>query len=523
MTVNGKAPQPGSATRTMLPRTFRTFAALAAAAWLAGAHAPVRAQQDANLAPQAAPGTTEGARAAALADRIDAILARPGLSGADWGIEVRDAESGRVLYARSAARPFIPASNLKLLVTATAAHHLPADYRYRTTLYATGPVRDGVLQGDLVLYGRGDPLISTRYGRPLAWVWEALADSLLARGVRRVSGGVVADDSYFEAQHIRPDWNPYDLRWWYAAPVGALGYQDNSVEVHIAPGRVGAPPIVSWTPRSDYVEVENRAVTVSPRRPSTVDLERGAGPRHIRVYGNVPGGAGGDVEFFAVSSGAEYAGVTFREALERKGIEVGREAVRVVADSMLSPARGATVLAEHRSDPLPRVIAPILLRSQNWIAETLLKTVGREVRGEGSWDAGIAVERDFLTRVVGVDPADLALSDGSGLSENNRVTPRAFVKLLDYIHRNPAMAVVRQGLPVSGREGSLQTRLTDLPGRVSAKTGYIGGVDSLSGWVVTNDGRTVLFSIIANRGGPSARMKAGIDDVVRAIAATPGS
>ncbi|MFL5541973.1 MAG: D-alanyl-D-alanine carboxypeptidase/D-alanyl-D-alanine-endopeptidase [Longimicrobiaceae bacterium] len=506
----------------MLPRTFRTFAALAAAGCLA-THAPAGAQGNANLAPRAAPGATEGARAAALAERIDAILARPGLRGADWGIEVRDAGSGRVLYARSAARPFIPASNLKLLVTATAAHHLPADYRYRTTLYATGPVRDGVLHGDLVLYGRGDPLISTRYGRPQAWVWEALADSLLARGIRRVSGGVVADDSYFEAQHLRPDWDPYDLRWWYAAPVGALGYDDNAVEVHIEPGRVGAAPIVSWTPRSDYVEVENRAVTVRAGRPSTVDLERGADPRRIRVYGNVPGGAGPDVEFFAVSSGAEYAGVTFREALERKGIEVGRETVRVVSDSALSPARGAAALAEHRSDPLPRVIAPILLKSQNWIAETLLKTVGREVRGEGSWEAGIAVERDFLTRVVGIDPADLALSDGSGLSENNRVTPRAFVKLLDYIHRTPEMAIVRQGLPVSGREGSLQTRLTDLAGRVSAKTGYIGGVDSLSGWVVANDGRTVLFSIIANRGGPSARMKAGIDDVVRAIAATPGS
>ena len=141
--------------------------------------------------------------------------------------------------------------------------------------------------------------------------------------------------------------------------------------------------------------------------------------------------------------------------------------------------------------------------------------------GVGDAAARIAVERDFLTRVVGIDPADLALRDGSGLSGNNRVTPRAFVKLLDYVRRTPAMAVVRQSLPVSGREGSLRARLTDLPGRVVAKTGYIGGVDSLSGWVTTDDGRTVIFSILANRGGPSARMKAGIDDVVRAIAATP--
>jgi D-alanyl-D-alanine carboxypeptidase/D-alanyl-D-alanine-endopeptidase (penicillin-binding protein 4) len=384
-------------------------------------------------------------------------------------------------------------------------------------------VRDGVLEGDLVLYGRGDPLISGRYGRPLLGVWEALADSLRARGVRRVSGGVVADDSYFEAVHVRPDWDPYDLRWWYAAPVGALGFNDNAIEFRIAPGAVGGPARVSWLPRSSYVEVENRALTVRSGRRATVDLERVPGTRRIRVHGNVPARSGADVEFFAVASGAEYAGVAFREALERRGVAVARAGVRVVADSTLSPARGATVLAEHRSDPLPRVIGPILLHSQNWFAETLLKTVGRETRGEGSWDAGLAVEREFLTRVVGIDSADFALRDGSGLSDGNRVTPRALVRLLAYVRRTPRMAMVRDALPVSGRTGSMLSRLTDLPGRVAAKSGYIGGVDSLSGWVTTDDGRTVIFSILANRTAqPSARMKAGIDDVVRAIAATPG-
>jgi serine-type D-Ala-D-Ala carboxypeptidase/endopeptidase (penicillin-binding protein 4) len=286
---------------------------------------------------------------------------------------------------------------------------------------------------------------------------------------------------------------------------------------------VGKAPRVSWVPRSEYVQVENRAVTVAAGRAATADLERTAGTRAgIRLFGQVRAGSGTDVEFFAVPSGAEYAGTTFRETLERRGITIGRHAVRVVTDSALSPARGATVLAEHWSDPLPRVIGPILLNSQNWIAETLLKTVGREVRGQGSWDAGIAVEREFLTRTVGIDSADLVLRDGSGLSDHNLVTARALVRLLDYVRRTPRMAVVRESLPVAGREGSLRARLTDLAGRVAAKTGYIGGVDSLSGWVATDDGRTVIFSILANRTNqPSARMKAGIDDVVRAIAATP--
>jgi D-alanyl-D-alanine carboxypeptidase/D-alanyl-D-alanine-endopeptidase (penicillin-binding protein 4) len=460
-----------------------------------------------------------------MRERIDAVLARPTLRRAAWGIEVRDVATGRLLYARNASQPFIPASNLKLVVTTTAAYHLPPDYRFRTTLYATGPVRNGVLEGDLVLYGRGDPLISDRYGRDRTFEWDSLADSLRARGITRISGGVVADDSYFEPAHLRPDWDPYDLRWWYAAPVGALGFNDNSVEVHILPGDVGERARVTWEPHSEAVDLENRTVTVGARGRSTVDLERAdSGTNHIRAVGQVAASAGADVEFFAVTSGAEYAGTTFRETLERRGIGIGRPEVRVVSDPAQSPSVHATVLAEYRSDPLPRVIAPILLKSQNWIAETLLKTVGREVRGEGSWDAGIAVERDFLSRVVGIDPADVTLRDGSGLSDGNRITPRALVQLLSYVHRTPRMAVVRDNLPVSGREGSLQTRFTDLPGRVAAKTGYIGNVDSLSGFVTMDDGRVAVFSIIANQSfQPSARMKAGIDDVVRAIATTPGS
>jgi D-alanyl-D-alanine carboxypeptidase/D-alanyl-D-alanine-endopeptidase (penicillin-binding protein 4) len=501
--------------------TLALRALLAAALVARAAPLPIAAQAADNLAPARASGATR--TPSSLRERIEAVLARPSLSRADWGIEVRDAASGRLLYARNADRLFIPASNLKLLVTTTAANYLPVDYRYRTTLYGTGPVRGGALEGDLVLYGRGDPLISDRYGRNRTAVWEELADSLRARGITRVTGQVVADDSHFEATHLRPDWEAYDLRWWYAAPVGALGFNDNSVEVHIQPGEVGQRALVSWQPKSEYVEVENRTVTVGARSRSTFDLER-AGPRRIRAVGQMPSSAGADVEFFAVENGAEYAGVTFRETLERKGIAIGRPAVRVVSSPAASPAAGATVLAEHWSDPLPRVIAPILLSSQNWIAETLLKTVGREVRGEGSWDAGIEVEREFLTRQVGIDSADIQLRDGSGLSAGNLVTPRALVQLLSYVHRTPRMRVVRDNLPVSGREGSLKARFSDLPGRVAAKTGYIGNVDSLSGFVTMDDGRTAVFSIIANKSGqPSSRMKAAIDDVVRAVAASSGN
>jgi D-alanyl-D-alanine carboxypeptidase/D-alanyl-D-alanine-endopeptidase (penicillin-binding protein 4) len=258
--------------------------AAAAALLVLGTLAPLAARRaDANVAiPR--PGATAPA-ATGLAARIDSILRRPALRQAQWGIEMRDAATGRLLYARDAERRFIPASNLKLVVAAAAAHHLPAGFRFRTTLLGTGPVVNGTLRGDMVLYGRGDPMISDRYFPTRAAVWEMLADSLRARGITRVSGAVVADESWFDTEYVRGDWETYDTRWWYGAPVSALGFNDNSIDFRVegAPGR----PRITWEPRSSYVTLENAATTAAG--PATIDFERaGSG---VRAYGTFPAGA----------------------------------------------------------------------------------------------------------------------------------------------------------------------------------------------------------------------------------------
>jgi serine-type D-Ala-D-Ala carboxypeptidase/endopeptidase (penicillin-binding protein 4) len=188
----------------LFPR-LRPASWLAAAVLLATAAPRAHGQQFADNVALVPVRSTPARTSAALGQRIDSILARPAMRRADWGVEVRDAQTGELLYGRNADRLFVPASNLKLIVAATAAHHLAPDYRFRTTVYATGPVADGALDGDLVLYGRGDPLISERYGRRRTAVWEALADSLLKRGIRRVTGGVVADESFFDAVRVRGD------------------------------------------------------------------------------------------------------------------------------------------------------------------------------------------------------------------------------------------------------------------------------------------------------------------------------
>jgi D-alanyl-D-alanine carboxypeptidase/D-alanyl-D-alanine-endopeptidase (penicillin-binding protein 4) len=501
-------------------RRAAALAALAVLPLVAGSAAPLPL---ANPRPSGLPAAVAWTVSATLAERIDAVLARPELRRAHVGVEVWDPGARRVLYARDADRLFVPASNLKLVTTAAAARMLGPSYRWRTTVYGTGPVVDGTLRGDLVLFGRGDPTFSARYGASRTAGLEALADSLVARGIRRVAGAVVGDESWFEGEHVRGEWQGYDLLWWYGAPVGALGFNDNSVDFKIDPGStVGEPARITWQPQSAYVRFTNRTRTVAPGRPQTLDLMRGQVPGEIVAYGETPLGAGPRTESFAVDDPARYAATVFREVLVARGIAVDSPAVRVVSEPTGEPASSRPVLAERLSPPLPQVVAPVLLRSQNWIAEQLLKTLGREVRGQGSWDAGLAVEREFLVREVGADSTSFRLRDGSGLSTENLITPHTFVQLLDYVRRTPAEDMVRAGMPVSGGAGSLQSRFLDLPGRVRAKTGYIGNVDSLSGYVTGADGREVVFSIVVNGSGyGSARIRAVIDDVVREIARGP--
>lgn len=487
--------------------------------------APATAQSDrgdiagpsvpASEAPQA-PAFARG-----LAAQIDAIISRPPFDRTHWGIEVWDPASQQVLYARNAQKHFVPASTLKLVVSSAALHLLSPEYRYTTTIYGVGAIRNGTLEGDLVVYGRGDPMLSGRYAATQTAIFEALVDSLYAQGLRRVTGSVIADESFWDADYTRGDWESYDLLWWYAAPVGALGFNDNSIDFRVVPGsRVGQPARITWQPETSFFDFENRTVTVAAGRPHTLDFKRDDDSDRIIAYGNIPRGTPARTEYFAVEAPARYAATVFREVLERRGIRVGNPGVRVNSDAGTSLAGEAQVLIAHRSPPLAQVIGPILGTSQNWFAEQLVKTLGRERRGEGSWEAGLAVEREFLMSVVGIDSSAFVLRDGSGLSSGNLITPRALVQLLAFAREMPNAEVLRQALPVSGRSGSLRARLSDLPGRVAAKTGYIGNVDALSGYITLADGREVVFSVVANASGlPSSRVKSAIDDIVRAVAA----
>lgn len=449
--------------------------------------------------------------AQSLTRRLDARLDGPGMERHLWGVAVTDL-SGKLLYGRNADRLFIPASNTKLVVTTAATALLGPDFTVRTSLYGTGPLQDGVLHGDLVLYGRGDPTFSnrcydiddTRPGvcdRDPAAKFRDLARQLSQRGIREVRGHLIGDGSYLEPTTFHPAWEVYDVHWWYAAPVTGLAFNDNSLDVRVVAGEsAGGAPRLTVQPEVGLATVENRAM-VGPRGGDrTFDIFRNVDGLGYVATGVLPAGTADRTMHPAVLDPNRFAALALRRELLAVGIVVRGE-VRSTTDSMATVhARAMPALAEVTSRPLRDWVFPILNTSQNLFAELTLKQLGRQFGKAGSWAEGRKVAARFLIDSVGIDSTAFALEDGSGLSTGNVITPRAFTQMLRWIRQHPRYDVFAAGMPRSGNPGSLRTRFLGTPveGRVVAKTGTINRVNALSGYVERANGDVVVFSVIAN-------------------------
>jgi serine-type D-Ala-D-Ala carboxypeptidase/endopeptidase (penicillin-binding protein 4) len=461
-------------------------------------------------APAAPPARPE------LADDIDALVSAPPVHRATWGILVTDAATGAVLYRRNADQLLIPASNMKLTVTATALGTLGPDWRYSTELRAVPRAGDSTPL--LVVVGSGDPTWSTRFHPTVAAPFDSLAVVVQRAGIRRIDR-LVIDASRFRDGPVHPTWEISDLPGVFAPPTDAFAAAEGTFRLALFGGPMPGTP--GWTqvvpPLAQPIRASVTTDTIGHPRTMVLDL---LGRRDtIRMDVRIAPGAR-DTTVHAVTSPASAAAAAVVHALNARGISVG--GTEVVRDTAATRAirNGTTSLGAVRSPTVAAIVAAILRPSQNWMSEQLLKTLGAELTGEGSWRGGNEVQRRYLIATVGMDSTGFLLRDASGMSAQNLLAPSSTVALLAHVRTQPWYATYRDAMAQPGLAGStLGNRLLPLEGRLHAKTGTITNVNSLAGYLTAENGREILFAILTNGSGvPAAVMRAAIDEVVLTIA-----
>lgn len=522
--------------------------------------ATVRAAIFASLALAPAPVLMAQAQTAAslpMAAAVTMLLnADPAATRAHWGISIVDAASGASLYALNDSQFFLPASNAKLFTTSAALALLGPGYTLGTQVLAEGTVdAQGTLHGNLRLVGGADPTLSGRAypytGRterpnPPLGALDALAAQVRAFGIRAVTGSVVADDTLFPDERYGRGWAWDDLQWEYGAPISALPVNDDVRYLTVTPdAAAGQPVTTSWQPDLPGLPtgLTITATTAAPGTKPALGIAHAVNGDGLRVYGTLPAGGAPVHLAMALDDPAMFAAQAFRAALLAADVSVpggvgvshrapddtaafGTETHEpVVLHALLAgatslPAQPAEVasrpVASRQSIPLSDIVTVTNKVSQNLHAELLLRLLGRAEGSDGSSAQGARVVRAFATQ-AGVLPEDFLLYDGSGLSMDDLVTPRALTTLLRYSTTQSWGAVLRASLPVSGVDGTLAGRFPALRGRLQAKTGTLGQVDTLSGFLTADSGRLLVVSVLANNHpGPGAR--ASLDAIVEAAA-----
>lgn len=499
------------------------FSAVAVA--IAGAQA-----QSGAPAPTAKKGSSGGRGAKPRADvarfrtRVDAALSEAHAQRALWGILVTDRDTGETLYELNADRFFTPASNAKIVTTSLALAMLGPTYQFRTTLESAGRLGDdGRLLGDLVLVGRGDPDLSNRkfpyagkveHDGPVEKVLAQMADDAIAKGLKEIDGDIVADDSYYPYDPYPPGWSVGDLFFTFGAPVSAIAFNDNSISVEVSPGlHVGDPASVAVEPAAAIGTFGHELTTGASDGKPEFGVVREPGPQFLLLRGSIPLGHAPMKLDLAMPEPAETTALALKQIFESRGVrvtgaiqvrhapppEIYPDAPVVLGPAPVPRAPDTIVFAVHISPPLSEIVRVTNKVSQNLHAELLLRAVAHEKKGFGVTDAGIWAEQDFL-KTVGVADGDVVFTDGSGLSRDDLVTPRAVVQLLHYDALQPWGADYIGTFPTAGVDGTLETRLKDTvaANRIEAKTGALDHVRAISGFATTLHGERLIFSIFGN-------------------------
>ncbi|OLC49854.1 MAG: D-alanyl-D-alanine carboxypeptidase/D-alanyl-D-alanine-endopeptidase [Acidobacteria bacterium 13_1_40CM_65_14] len=420
---------------------------------------------------------------------------------------VKSLKTSDTLYSRNAHKLMMPASNMKIVTLAAAAERLGWDYTYETEILGAGAIRDGALDGDLLVVGSGDPSLVVAEGVS-ARVFDEWAERLKALGVRTIRGRVIGDDNTFDDEALGFGWSWDDLPDDYAAGVSALQFNENAARVTVSPGAsAGDSASVDITPPGTGLVIDNLVKTGAADTPASIAARRLPGSSRLEFRGSIPAGAAPVTRVVSVDNPTRFAVNALRDALVARGIDIRGPAIDI--DDLTDPPKRSdgVTLVTYRSPPLSVLAMRLMKVSQNLYAETLLKTLGVRHGSDtcltpcgASTAAGRASAQTTL-QAWGVPTEAMIQRDGSGLSRYDYVTPDGLVTILTHVDRDEKLrGPFEASLPIAGRDGTLANRMTGTAaeGNARAKTGSMSNVRALSGYVTSADGEPLVFSILAN-------------------------
>lgn len=431
-----------------------------------------------------------------LTEQIHTIVNDKRLKGAIAGVSIRSAITGEILFDHHGDTRLTPASNMKLLTAAAALQTLGSDYKFQTEVLADH--RHGeIIKGNLYLKGKGDPTL-------LPEDFDSLAEQLKLQGITQVNGDLIGDESWYDSEYLSEDMIWSDEDEYYGAQVSALtaspnqDYDAGTLMIKVSPNSgEGSLSGVKVIPETDTISIINNAKTVNENEDAEIKINRKHGTNTIVVSGTISKNSNPEKAWVAVWNPASYALNLFGQSLKKHGIELkGEEKLGKTPDQAIR-------LAEKKSMPLSDLLLPFMKLSNNGHAEVLVKEMGKVMKEEGSFQAGLEVIRSVLQE-EGLNPDDMCLRDGSGISQISLIQPNQLSFLLYRIQDKPWFDFYLNSLPIAGMPermvgGTLRNRLsnTDAEGVIYAKTGSLIGVTSLSGYVRSE--HPLIFSIILNQ------------------------
>jgi len=439
-----------------------------------------------------------------LTERINGIISQSSQKKVRFSVHIVKADSGETTYSHNANRAMVPASNMKIIITAAALKYLGADYEYKTKV--------GLCSQALVVIGSGDPLLSDRvtdakYGRKNGWIFEDIATALKNNGITAIKD-IVVDSSIFDDQRTHPNWPVKELNRWYACQVSGLNYNGNCIEV--APKTVGRKVKLSVEPQTGYVEIINKCKPTS-RPPNTVWCSRPFGTNTITVRGKCYKQS--QPVRVTVERPAAFFAFLLAENLARAGINADGQLIEKAVDENYN----FRLLREYNSS-LTDCLARCNKDSFGLAAEALLKTIAADTRQggkNGGWAGGREVISQYLLG-LGIDKSEFYIDDASGLSKENKLSANAITKVLLDSYKSKGWQLYKNSLAVGGVDGTIDKYFKEkkYKAKILGKTGYVSGVKSFSGVCIASDG-DYIFSILANNANGKTRK--AINDIAKAI------